>query len=82
MPIGAQHAGGQRDLCAGQVPAVDPAGAAVQRLSLIHIFTMADLAEPEVLDPEALRLIVNATLIARYGLAAFKIRARGAEYER
>ena len=34
--------------------------------------TMADLAEPEV----------NATLIARYGLAAFQIRARGAEYER
>ena len=42
--------------------------------------TMADLAEPEVIDPEALRLIVNATLIARYGLAAFQIRARGAEY--
>ena len=39
-------------------------------------------AEPEVIDPEALRLIVNATLIARYGLAAFQIRARGAEYER
>ena len=32
--------------------------------------------------PEALRLIVNATLIARYGLATFQIRARGAEYER
>ena len=44
--------------------------------------TMADLAEPEVIDPEALRLIVNATLIARYGLAAFQIRARGVEYER
>ena len=44
--------------------------------------TMADLAEPEVIDPEALRLIVNATLIARYGLAAFQIRARGAEYKR
>ena len=44
--------------------------------------TMADLAEPEVIDPETLRLIVNATLIARYGLAAFQIRARGAEYER
>ena len=29
--VGAQHAGGQRNLCAGQVPAVDPAGAAVQR---------------------------------------------------
>ena len=43
--------------------------------------TMADLAEPEVIDPEALRLIVNATLIARYGLAAFQIRARGAEYD-
>ena len=36
--------------------------------------TMADLAEPEVIDPEALRLIVNATLIARYGLAAFRSR--------
>ena len=35
-----------------------------------------------VIDPEALRLIVNATLIARYGIAAFQIRARGAEYER
>ena len=44
--------------------------------------TMADLAEPEVIDPEALRLIVNATLIARYGLSAFQIKARGAEYER
>ena len=44
--------------------------------------TMADLAEPEVIDPEALRLIVNATLIARYGLAAFQIKARGAEYGR
>ena len=31
MPIGAQHAGGQRDLCAGQVPAVDPAHPALQR---------------------------------------------------
>ena len=31
VPAGAQHAGGQCDLCAGQVPAVDPAGAAVQR---------------------------------------------------
>ena len=33
---------------------------------------MADLAEPEVIDPEALRLIVNATLIARYGLPPFR----------
>ena len=31
MPVGTQHTGGQRDLCAGQVPAVHPAGAAVQR---------------------------------------------------
>ena len=44
--------------------------------------TMADLAEPEIIYPEALRLIVNATLIARYGLAAFQITARGVEYER
>lgn len=44
--------------------------------------TMSDLAEPEIIDPEARRLIINATLIARYGLAAFQIRAWGAEYER
>ena len=42
--------------------------------------TVEDLADPEIIDPEALRLIVNATLIARYGLAAFQIKARGAEY--
>ena len=30
VPVGAQHAGGQRDLCAGQVPAVDPVHPAVQ----------------------------------------------------
>ncbi|MBN3016308.1 hypothetical protein JXX18_10845 [Ruthenibacterium lactatiformans] len=36
--------------------------------------TMADLAEPEVIDPEALRLIVNATLIARYTKQAEDIR--------
>ena len=34
---------------------------------------MADLAESEVIDSEALRLIVNATPIARYGLAAFQM---------
>ena len=27
---GAQHTGGRRDLCAGQIPAVHPAGAALQ----------------------------------------------------
>ena len=42
--------------------------------------TVEDLSDPEIIDPEALRLIVNATLIARYGLAAFQIKARGAEY--
>ena len=42
--------------------------------------TVEDLADPEIIDPEALRLIVNASLIARYGLAAFQIKARGAEY--
>ena len=28
--VGAQHPGGQRDLCDGQVPPVHPSGAAVQ----------------------------------------------------
>lgn len=42
--------------------------------------TVEDLSDPEIIDPEALRLIVNATLIARYGLATFQIKARGAEY--
>ena len=42
--------------------------------------TVEDLSDPEIIDPEALRLIVNATLIARYGLAAFQIKERGAEH--
>lgn len=44
--------------------------------------TVEDLADPEIIDPEALRLIVNAMLIARYGMAAFQIRTRGAAYEK
>lgn len=44
--------------------------------------TVEDLADPEIIDPEALRLIVNATLIARYGLSAFQIKDRGAAYGR
>lgn len=43
--------------------------------------TAEDLADPEIIDPEALRLIVNAMLIARYGLAAFQISTCGAAYE-
>lgn len=35
---------------------------------------VADLADVEVVDPEAFQLIVNAMLIARYGLAALKLR--------
>ena len=31
VPVGTQYAGRQRDLCTGQVPTFDPAGAAVQR---------------------------------------------------
>ena len=31
VPLGTQYAGRQRDLCTGQVPTFDPAGAAVQR---------------------------------------------------
>lgn len=42
--------------------------------------TVEDLADPEIIDPEALHLIVNAALIARYGLAAFQLKACGAAY--
>lgn len=35
--------------------------------------TIADLADAEVVDPEAFTLIVNAILIARYGLVAFSL---------
>lgn len=44
--------------------------------------TFADLADPEVIGTEAFRLIVNAILIARYGLDAFRLHERGAEYAR
>ena len=44
--------------------------------------TLADLADPEIIDTEAFRLIINAVLIARYGLDAFWLHERGAEYAR
>ena len=44
--------------------------------------TLADLADPEIIDTEAFRLIINAVLIARYGLDAFRLHERGAEYAR
>ena len=36
--------------------------------------TVADLADVEIVDPEAFQLIVNATLIARYGPAALDLK--------
>ena len=38
--------------------------------------TSQDLLDRDIVDDEALRLIVNATLIARYGLPALNIRER------
>lgn len=38
---------------------------------------LGDLADRDVVDPEAFRLIVNAVLIARYGPAALNLRERG-----
>ena len=43
--------------------------------------TISDLADPEIIAPETFRLIINAILIARYGLDAFKLWERGAEHE-
>ena len=39
--------------------------------------TFSDLANPGVVDTEALRLVVNALLVARYGPAILDIRERG-----
>lgn len=44
--------------------------------------TLADLTDPEIIDPEAFRLIINAILIARYGLAAFQLHERGVRHGR
>ena len=41
--------------------------------------TAQDLPNRDLVDDEALRLIVNATLIARYGLPALDIRERGSK---
>ena len=38
--------------------------------------TSQDLSDRDIVDDETLRLIVNATLIARYGLPALNIRER------
>ncbi|WP_264297193.1 hypothetical protein [Flavonifractor plautii] len=37
-----------------------------------------ELADPDIVDAEVFRMIVNATLIARYGLPVLDIRARRA----
>ena len=39
--------------------------------------TVRDLADGDVVDPEAFRLIVNAVLIARYGPTTLNLRERG-----
>ena len=38
--------------------------------------TSQDLPDRDIVDDETLRLIVNATLMARYGLPALNIRER------
>ena len=38
--------------------------------------TQGDLAEPQIIPDEAFRLLINALLIARFGLDALKITAR------
>ncbi len=40
--------------------------------------TQEDMADPEVIDSKAFCLIVNAILIARFGLAAFSLRETAA----
>ena len=44
--------------------------------------TQEDMADPEVIDSKAFRLIVNAILIARFGLAALSLREISAHLAR
>ena len=37
-----------------------------------------DLADPDIVDAAGFRMIVNATLVTRYGLPVLEIRARRA----
>ena len=43
--------------------------------------TQGDLAEPQIVGDEAFRLLINALLIARFGLDALKITARRGQRE-
>ena len=43
--------------------------------------TQGDLAEPQIIPGEAFRLLINALLIARFGLDALKITARRGQRE-
>ena len=43
--------------------------------------TQGDLAEPQIIPDEAFRLLINALLIARFGLDALKITARRGQRE-
>ena len=39
--------------------------------------TLAELEEREIIDDDTFRLVINAQLIARYGLPVLKITAKG-----
>ena len=43
--------------------------------------TQGDLVEPQIIPDEAFRLLINALLIARFGLDALKITARRGQRE-
>ena len=43
--------------------------------------TQGDLAEPQIIPDEAFRLLINALLIARFGLDALKITAKRGQRE-
>ena len=43
--------------------------------------TQGDLAEPQIIPDKAFRLLINALLIARFGLDALKITAKRGQRE-
>lgn len=65
--------------CYAVLPGISPHNyalycAACGLQSSARCVTLAEMADPEIIDDEAFRLIVNALLIAKYGTEAFKLK--------
>ena len=44
--------------------------------------TSSELADPEIVDDDVFRLLINAKLIARFGVSAFNLQKEESENDR